>query len=780
MPPITHYFNIPGENTFDSAKITVDGAARLLPDKTKVSGLFQLNGPGNQAIDESPNTYNFNYTGTTALWVPGKVGNAWQPEGGNYFIASNTTWYSITADQPFVISAWFQKTNDGQARFFFSKKQGSGLFRGYGFLLNQFGRVQVILTNTAPTKQISVQTTERFDDGNWHRVDICYDGNADANTIDIYVDNQLRAKNILDNNLQITDDITNVIPASIGGPSGTAPWINLLDQVIIWNTCISIDIINYMYNNGLGRETIPRYFNPAPSIFKTTGLTAPTGENARYTGLGVTYSVENEGIVGVQITIDGGITWLVYDIGTSSWISDGTSYNTVSEANDHMLTLAEPPLPPNISVKLFLISDQGFQITEVLNYVITYTEGLGPTIIIGPGKTTFDNQVVIPFATTTFTDPDGVVEIAEERSYLVIQEGITPTDGTINTIYLSAAASVDDDFYNGYYVYANGEFHLISDYVGSTKIATISDSWDNIPVTDDNYYIGDEIEPDWVNIPQGGWASLQEAVQNYEKVYRTDGPVFTLIRQYLKVTDDDTPANSTIDSKTISVNAYNITIDVRDPQGIPLSNFLFDPGDGRAAITESSPFNIYYAYGDFIMVISKDQYITTNQLIQVRNTGVTEFITLNQQLTLENLDQIWKVQMADAQISGSFGFAIYTMLNILTARPSGQVPLTVATVTWLNKLKACNVFRIDETPYITLEGDEDLTDAVNPFFEVIKPSGDKIEWSVTTAGRFASYQVQSGELNEIGRWRIRIVADNLGAFQGGTDFTIFSIIGEED
>lgn len=72
--------------------------------------------------------------------------------------------------------------------------------------------------------------------------------------------------------------------------------------------------------------------------------------------------------------------------------------------------------------------------------------------------------------------------------------GATQAGSTSTTIKLAAGASAVDDEYNGMYASVdhgggNIEARLITDYVGSTKVATISGTWGTTPGTGENYVI---------------------------------------------------------------------------------------------------------------------------------------------------------------------------------------------------------------------------------------------------------------------------------------------------
>lgn len=73
-----------------------------------------------------------------------------------------------------------------------------------------------------------------------------------------------------------------------------------------------------------------------------------------------------------------------------------------------------------------------------------------------------------------------------------------------NTITLDSGASSQDDVYNGMKIRitagtgsaAPGQVRTISDYVGSSKVATISENWTTTPTSASTFVIGDVLEVD--------------------------------------------------------------------------------------------------------------------------------------------------------------------------------------------------------------------------------------------------------------------------------------------
>lgn len=74
------------------------------------------------------------------------------------------------------------------------------------------------------------------------------------------------------------------------------------------------------------------------------------------------------------------------------------------------------------------------------------------------------------------------------------ENGGTAQAGAPTSVTLAAAASASDDFYNGMTVEiltgpGAGEFKTITDYVGSTRVATVNSAWTTNPTSSSTYTV---------------------------------------------------------------------------------------------------------------------------------------------------------------------------------------------------------------------------------------------------------------------------------------------------
>jgi parallel beta-helix repeat protein len=119
---------------------------------------------------------------------------------------------------------------------------------------------------------------------------------------------------------------------------------------------------------------------------------------------------------------------------------------------------------------------------------ITSNNTINPSSPIGLTATGGSGRIDLSWIASS--DSDNIVKYeiqkTEDSGTLPDQTGVTSTQ-----IKLDSNASSVDDYYNNKRIYVStdeGQDRLITDYVGSTRIATVS-AWTTQPVERDNYYI---------------------------------------------------------------------------------------------------------------------------------------------------------------------------------------------------------------------------------------------------------------------------------------------------
>lgn len=127
------------------------------------------------------------------------------------------------------------------------------------------------------------------------------------------------------------------------------------------------------------------------------------------------------------------------------------------------------------------------------------------------------------------------------------------------------------------------------------------------------YKINGEVDI-WTNIPQGGYSTLQEAVQALSYQFINSG-VLTVRLQV-----EDNIGATTEDSLTVTVKKYTKIVNVRDiVTDEHILNFDFNPGDSSGTAQQDSPFVWSWDYGSFDLTIEKAFFYVKQQSIMVTN-----------------------------------------------------------------------------------------------------------------------------------------------------------------
>jgi hypothetical protein len=144
-------------------------------------------------------------------------------------------------------------------------------------------------------------------------------------------------------------------------------------------------------------------------------------------------------------------------------------------------------------------------------------------------------NVVTIITKTSTTDAKTTPIVLYPRPKVTIRSG-TAQGGTGSSITLDSGASALDDFYNGMVVAgtldSNLEVRFITDYDGSTKVASVSTSWVTTPDSDDTFII---YLPEGVQIPQANVVAVSgdaTAADNLESYL--DGSEFMPVDAFMQ------------------------------------------------------------------------------------------------------------------------------------------------------------------------------------------------------------------------------------------------------
>jgi hypothetical protein len=144
-------------------------------------------------------------------------------------------------------------------------------------------------------------------------------------------------------------------------------------------------------------------------------------------------------------------------------------------------------------------------------------------------------NVVAVITKTSTTDAKTTPIVLYPRQKVVIHNGTAQT-GSSNSITLDSGASALDDAYNGMVILgsldSNLEVRMITDYVGSTKVAAVTPNWVTTPDSDDTFII---YLPEGVQIPQANVVAVSgdaTAADNLESYL--DGSEFMPVDAFMQ------------------------------------------------------------------------------------------------------------------------------------------------------------------------------------------------------------------------------------------------------
>lgn len=177
----------------------------------------------------------------------------------------------------------------------------------------------------------------------------------------------------------------------------------------------------------------------------------------------------------------------------SNTIWNGTILTTFVVANfgDYDVAMAETPASSCHYVGTFPVIAAGWYIVR-----IRYRVGGSPAVtdpVIGEDLIYWSGTLIERGANVTRINSNSAAAVTAALYWGNVETG-TAQSGAAGTITLAAGESAVDDFFNGAVIYLTGgtgigQYRKITDYVGSTKVATIDTNWVTNPDATSTYLI---------------------------------------------------------------------------------------------------------------------------------------------------------------------------------------------------------------------------------------------------------------------------------------------------
>lgn len=236
--------------------------------------------------------------------------------------------------------------------------------------------------------------------------------------------------------------------------------------------------------------------NVIPLVTTTTTATNVTTVNGLAAGVITATAVATGAIDADAVAADAGV-----EIAAAVWdrVLSGATHNITNSAGRRLRQLDAVSIIDGTatagssnSITLQGTASATDDIYDENLIVITEGTGAGQTRVIveynGTTKVAIVNRVW-----QTNPDATSVYEILAGAQADIVQHGLAQGGG-VNTITLSSAASTTDDIYIGSHIYIStstgtGQTRLITDYVGATKVATVSPAWVTNPTSASVYKI---------------------------------------------------------------------------------------------------------------------------------------------------------------------------------------------------------------------------------------------------------------------------------------------------
>ena len=181
-------------------------------------------------------------------WLPGVVGNAVRLDGnGGHFSFGND--FNPQHTDAFSYGCWYFADLERINSSLIAKMDLEDDYRGFDITTEPDGTIGCHLVHSFPDNFVKITTVERFAAHRWHHVFVSYDGSSSAGGLKIYVDGRSPPlRTIAD---QLSDTIQTSVPLQIGQRGNSFGFAGLIDDVRIYNRCVSDQDVRLFYESAL-------------------------------------------------------------------------------------------------------------------------------------------------------------------------------------------------------------------------------------------------------------------------------------------------------------------------------------------------------------------------------------------------------------------------------------------------------------------------------------------------------------------------------------------------
>ncbi|MHA1880875.1 MAG: LamG domain-containing protein [Candidatus Heimdallarchaeota archaeon] len=350
--------------------------------------------------------------------VTGKIGYArdFEQTEGDYVDVGNNTVDITTSNM--TINMWIKPESlAAHLRIF-----GPGTNGGYGFHIDAEGNLWFGKVGTTDK-----ESTDTISAGSWQMVTVVYDQSADL--VYFYINSNVDSGGALSLTSTFSSDITYYIAE--GSPVGGGySFDGIIDEIGLWERCLTSTEITQLYNGGAGITYVPSsnlYVNlnePANdvTIYKPTmdfNCTAFDDNGITNVSLVVNGSIVDTNSSGYNNTLvnfnynlgsPGFYNWTCWAYDDEDNLNNSAEVRNITYSNDLSIALNAPPIMANISSIPFGLNGTASDDTAVVNVSLIINATYNGTDTSGVNNTlyNFDRSLVDGFYNWTMEVCDAV------------------------------------------------------------------------------------------------------------------------------------------------------------------------------------------------------------------------------------------------------------------------------------------------------------------------------------------------------------------------------------
>ncbi len=219
---------------------------RAIPQLSYVQGFWRMEETSGNATDQSSNAYTLTETSGTIDSAVGRIGNCRDFEAGDtgYFTIADASCPNLNITGAISMCAWIKLESLASYQSIIGKWVASGNQRSYHLLIDGANKPYIEVTTDGSTL-VANTATNALSSGTWYHIGATL--NQVSDQLQIYVNGAVGSASPT----SFTNNIYNSTSGfTIGADDagGSNQFDGLIDEVIIWNTCLTAAEMAKVYN----------------------------------------------------------------------------------------------------------------------------------------------------------------------------------------------------------------------------------------------------------------------------------------------------------------------------------------------------------------------------------------------------------------------------------------------------------------------------------------------------------------------------------------------------